>query len=265
MGQAGAGIASNIRTMLLEEGASEEDARARICACDTPGLLVDDMPGLSEAQKRFAQRRGTVGGWTLEQPSAISLMDIVKNTRATVLIGVTAQAGLFNEALLRQMGANDERPVIFALSNPTSKSECTPEQVVAFTGGRGIMAHGSPFAPVSHEGKTYVSSQCNNMFIVPGMGLGALVGKSTKITSRMFLKASRALSGLVDDASCAQSKLLPDLENIREVSVHVAKAVAMEARDSGLGRLLGDDELEELIRKAQWEPHYYPFRPGEEQ
>lgn len=107
-----------------------------------------------------------------------------------------------------------------------------------------------------------MTSQCNNMFIFPGIGLGALVSRSTRITPKMFLKASRALSTLVSDESRSQNRLLPDLQDIREVSVHVAKAVALEARDSGLGRLLSDDELEQLIRKAQWEPRYYPFRPG---
>jgi malate dehydrogenase (oxaloacetate-decarboxylating) len=262
MGQAGTGIASNIRTMLLEEGASEEEAQSRVCACDTPGLLVEGMPGLSESQQRFAQPRKGVAGWTLESPNSISLMDVIRNTRATVLIGVTAKNGLFDEAILHQMSENDSRPIIFALSNPTSKSECTPEQIVAATGGRGIMAHGSPFPPFERGGKTYVTSQCNNMFIFPGMGLGALVSRSTRITSKMFLKASRALSTLVNGEARSQNRLLPDLQDIREVSVHVAKAVAIEARDSGLGRLLSDDELEQLIRKAQWEPRYYPFRPG---
>ncbi len=262
MGQAGTGIASNIRTMLLEEGANEEEARSRVFACDTPGLLVEGMHGLSDSQQRFAQRHEAVSGWDLEHPNSISLMDVIRNSRATVLIGVTAKSGLFDEAILKQMSANDARPIIFALSNPTSKSECTPEQVIAATGGTGLVANGSPFPPFDRGGKTYVTSQCNNMFVFPGMGLGALVSRSTRITSTMFLKASKALSMLVSDEARRKNSLLPDLQDIREVSVHVAKAVAMEARDSGFGRLLGDDDLEQLIRKAQWEPHYYPFRPG---
>ncbi len=264
MGQAGTGIASNIRTMLLEEGASEDEARTKVCTCDTPGLLVEGMPGLSESQQRFAQKREAIAAWTLESPNSISLMDVIRNTKATVLIGVTAKSGLFDDAILRQMAANDARPIIFALSNPTSKSECTLEQVVTATGGRGITAHGSPFPPIERAGKTYGTSQCNNMFVFPGMGLGALVSRSTRITSKMFLRASKALSELVSDTARGQNYLLPDLQNIREVSVQVAKAVAIEARESGLGRLLSDDELELLIRKAQWEPHYYPFRPGGE-
>ena len=214
MGQAGTGIAMNIRAMLREEGASDDEVRARVVGCD----VGDNLAGA------------------------------VRNGRATVLIGATATAGLFDEPLLRQMAANTARPVIFALSNPTSKSECTPEQVAAATGGRALVATGSPFPG---------TSQCNNMYIFPGVGLGALVSNATKITDAMFLAASRAVSALA-----AGDRLLPDLEDIREVSLHVAKAVACEARDSGLGRLLSDHEYGRVIRRAQWEPRYYPLRAG---
>ncbi len=262
MGQAGTGIASNIRTMLLEEGASEEEARSRLFAFDVQGLLVDDMKGLTAVQQQFAQRRSRLAGWTLENPGTVSLMDVVKNAKATVLIGVTAAKGLFNAPLLEQMAANDGRPVIFALSNPTSKSECTPEEVARATNGKALAATGSPFPALEFGGKTIVTSQCNNMFIFPGMGLGALVSRTPRITTNMFLRGSRAISGMVSDAQCAAGKLLPDLADIRSVSAAVAKAVALEARDSGLGRLLDDDAFDGLIAKAQWKPHYASFRPG---
>ena len=262
MGQAGTGIASNIRTMLLEEGASEEDARSRLFAFDVPGLLVDDMKGLTSAQEQFAQRRSRLAGWKLENPGTVSLMDVVRNAKATVLIGVTAAKGLFNAPILTQMAANDERPVIFALSNPTSKSECTPEEVARATKGKALAATGSPFPSLEFGGKTIITSQCNNMFIFPGMGLGALVSRTPRITTNMFLRGSRAISGMVSDIQCAAGKLLPDLAEIRSVSAAVAKAVALEARDSGLGRILDDRELDKLIAKAQWKPHYASFRPG---
>ncbi|HTY60586.1 MAG TPA: NAD-dependent malic enzyme [Bacteroidota bacterium] len=262
MGQAGVGIASNIRTMLLEEGASEEEARSQLFAFDVPGLLTDALPGLTPVQQPFAQRTSTLAGWKLENQGKITLMDVVRNAKATVLIGVTATKGLFDSALLEQMAANDERPVIFALSNPTSKSECTLDEVARATKGRGLVATGSPFAPVAWEGKTLASSQCNNMFIFPGVGLGALVSRTPRVTTKMFLRASRAISSLVKDDGCGATKLLPDLADIRSVSATVAKAVAIEARESGLGRLLDDDKLEALIQRAQWKPHYASFRPG---
>jgi malate dehydrogenase (oxaloacetate-decarboxylating) len=231
MGQAGTGIATNIRTMLLQEGCSEDEARSLIFAIDPAGLLP-------KYQSMF---------------TPATLREVVHDEKPTVLIGVTATPGLFDRDLLAQMVRNDEQPVILALSNPTSKSECTPEDVAIATNGRALLATGSPFPGVA---------QCNNMFIFPGVGLGALVSDAAKITPEMFLRASRALSGMVRAKQLTKGQLLPDVSDVREVSFQVARAVALEARDSGLGRLLSDEEYERVIRNAQWEPHYYPFRAG---
>jgi malate dehydrogenase (oxaloacetate-decarboxylating) len=210
MGQAGTGIASNIRAMLRAEGCAEE----RVFGCD----VGDDI------------------------------LETVTSRKATVLIGATAQAGLFDRAILERLAANTPRPVVFALSNPTAKSECTPDDVARATGGHGLVATGSPFPG---------TAQCNNMYVFPGVGLGALVANATKITDAMFLAASRAVSSMAPEG-----KLLPPLETIREVSAKVAQAVACEARDSGIGRLLTDDEYGRAIRRAQWEPRYYTLRAG---
>ena len=261
MGQAGAGIAMNIRNMLMEEGAPPDVAGSKIFAYDFPGLLTEDTHGLADYQLPFVQKKGATAGWTLDSPDKISLLDVVRNSKATVLIGVTATSGLFNAEILNQMAKNDDRPIVFALSNPTSKSECTPQEVVTATKGRGLIAMGSPFEPCEYEGRTFVTSQCNNMFIFPGMGLGALVSKTSKITTKMFLVASKALSGLVTEEQRKLNMLLPQLTDIRGVSAWVAMAVAIEARESGLGRLLSDEELDRMIRKAQWEPHYYHYKP----
>ena len=262
MGQASSGVAINIRAELRAEGLSDDEIRRRIFALDQPGLLVEDMTGLEPQMKPFAQPMAAVTGWVLEKPDRISLRDVVRNAKPTVLIGLTAQAGLFDRAILERMAANDPRPVIMPLSNPNSKSECTPADVCAATKGMGLVATGSPFPPVTRDGKPCRMSQCNNMYIFPGVGLGALVAKSSKVTPGMFLAASRAVSGLVTDAQRENGALLPDMKEIREVSFHVACAVAREARDAGLGRLLSDEEYAEVIRKAQWEPRYYPYRPG---
>ncbi len=262
MGQAGIGIASNIHRMLLEEGAPAEEARSRVFGCDIPGLLMEDSPDLNRHQEPFAQKRAAVAGWKLASPDRISHLDVLQNAKPTVLIGVTASAGLFSADVLAQMAKNDEQPIIFALSNPTSRSECTAEEVALATNGRGLMAAGSPFPPVEFNGRRFTTSQVNNMFLFPGLGLGALVSNAAKITPNMLLKASKALSGMVVDEQVAERMLLPDLSDIRRVSAIVAKAVACEARDSGLGRLLSDSEYERVIAKAQWRPHYYPFRAG---
>jgi malate dehydrogenase (oxaloacetate-decarboxylating) len=261
MGQAGTGITTNIITMLKEEGLSEDEVKNRVFAYDIDGLLMEDTPGLKEYQKPFAQKPSTISNWKLSTPGSVTLLDVIRNSKASVLIGVTATNGIFNSEILTQMGKNDERPIICALSNPTSKTECTPEEVAIATKGRGLVATGSPFPPVEYEGKKLFVSQCNNMFIFPGVGLGALVSRATRITNKMFLSASKALSELVTGDQLKNSMLLPKLEDIKKVSAHVAKAVAIEARESGLGRLVSDEEYERLIKKAQWEPHYYPFRP----
>ena len=133
---------------------------------------------------------------------------------------------------------------------------------MAATGGRGLVATGSPFAPVNFEGRQLASSQCNNLFIFPGMGLGALVARSQRVTPRMFVAASKALSAMVTPEQQESGLLLPEVKQVREASFQVARAVAIEARDSGLGRLLSDDELSQLVRGAQWDPRFYSYRPG---
>jgi malate dehydrogenase (oxaloacetate-decarboxylating) len=261
-GQAGIGIATNIFNMLLEEGLSEAEAKSKIFSFDVCGLLLEDTPDLNDYQMHFAQKRSSISGWKLKNPGTISLMDTVYNSGASVLIGVTATNGLFTFEILEQMAKNDEHPVIFALSNPTSKSECNLEDVVVATRGKGLIATGSPFPGNYYEGKEFICSQCNNMFIFPGIGLGTLVSRATRITTKMFLMASKALSKLVTEEQLKQNMLLPILKDIRNVSFHIAKAVALEARDSGLGRLLTDEEYASVIKKSQWEPEYYPYRQG---
>jgi malate dehydrogenase (oxaloacetate-decarboxylating) len=262
MGQAGTGIAMNIRAMLKEEGLSDDAARALIYAVDMQGLLLQGDPLLEGPQEPLAQPRSAVTGWQLSDSQHIGLHDVVRNAHPTVLIGVTAQPDLFSAEILAETAKHTPRPVVLALSNPTHKCECTPEAVFKATGGKGLVATGSPFDPVEFEGKTLLSSQCNNMYIFPGVGLGALVCRATRVTDGMFLAASRAISALVSPEQEAQGLLLPEMKDIRAVSAAVAKAVGIEARDIGLGRLLDDDQIEAAVRKAQWTPAYIPYRPG---
>jgi malate dehydrogenase (oxaloacetate-decarboxylating) len=260
LGQAGLGIAYNIMTILEEEGYSREEIQKKFFAYEIDGLVMDDAPRLDDGQRFFAKSRAAVTGWHLERPDRISLLDIVKNTKATVLIGVTGCTGLFDQAVLSTMGQNTDRPVILSLSNPTSKSECTPATVIEATQGRALVATGSPYAPVEYQGRTLVTSQCNNLYIFPGVGLGVLVSKALKVTDPMFLAASKALSAMVTPEEEAKGLLLPAMQDIRKVSAGVALAVAKEARDKGLGRLVSDEVLADLIAKAEWDPHYYPYR-----
>ncbi len=262
MGQAGVGIADSIMAILKEEGLSEGEARRRIFAIDQQGLLVEDDPALEEQQRRYAQPRAALTGWKLENAMRIQLLDVIRNAVATVLIGVTAKRGLFDERMLRQVAQNADRPIVLALSNPTTKSECTPEEFMRASSGRGLIATGSPFPPLKMDGREIGVAQCNNLFIFPGMGLGALVAKANKVTDQMFIAVSKALSGLVTPDQAERGYLLPEMRDIRRVSFEVALAAAREARDAGLGRLLEDEKLATLIKKAQWDPHFYPYRAG---
>ena len=262
MGQAGVGNARRIADMLAGEGLSPDEVRRRIFGIDAPGLLFTDTPGLAEPQRPFAQPRDAVAGWKLESADRVGLLDVVRNARATVIIGVTGRRGLFDERVLSEMAANTARPVILALSNPTANSECTAAEVARATKGRGLLATGSPFEPVEFEGRTIRSSQCNNLYVFPGMGLGALVGQAQKVSDAMFLAASRALSDMVTPELRERGLLLPEMSDVRKVSRTVALAVAMEARDSGFGRQMDDADLDAHIARAQWDPHYYPYRPG---
>lgn len=262
MGQAGTGIAMNIRAMLKEEGLSDEEARTRIFAVDMQGLLIEGDPLLEGPQEPLAQRRAAVAGWQLDDPNRIGLQDVIRNAHPTVLIGVTAQPGLFSEAILAETARHSERPIVLALSNPTHKCECSPEAVWKATDGKGLVATGSPFEPMDWKGRTLQASQCNNMYIFPGVGLGALVSKASRVTDGMFLAASKAISEFVTPAQEAMGLLLPEMKDIRKVSVSVATAVGIEARNAGLGRLLDDGQLAAIMAKAQWEPEYTAYRPG---
>jgi malate dehydrogenase (oxaloacetate-decarboxylating) len=262
MGQAGTGIAMNIRAALKEEGLSDEEARKRIFAVDMQGLLIEGDPLLEGPQEPMAQRRAAVEGWSLADPSRIGFEDVVRNTHPTVLIGVTAQPDLFSAAILAETAKHSERPIVLALSNPTHKCECSPEAVWKATDGKGLVATGSPFAPVPWKDRMLQASQCNNMYVFPGVGLGALVCKASRVTDSMFLAASKAISGFVTPEQEATGLLLPEMKDIRQVSAAVAKAVGIEARNAGLGRLLDDDQLEAIVARAQWEPKYAAYRPG---
>ncbi|MDD5089207.1 MAG: oxaloacetate-decarboxylating malate dehydrogenase, partial [bacterium] len=260
-GQAGSGVANAIAGMIqADDGLSREEACRRIWAIDLPGLLMDDMI-VEPFQEPFRQSRAAISSWPISKERAPQLADVVRHARITTLIGLSAQPGLFDESLLRAMTENASRPNVFCLSNPTSRSEATPDDILKFTHGRALIATGSPFPPLrSPDGRAIPVSQCNNLYVFPGMGLGAIVCQATSITSRMFHAASAAVSDMVTETQRRDGLLLPPLTDIRTVSFEVAWAVAKQARDDGIGMMESDERLAELIRNAMWTPHYYPYR-----
>lgn len=258
-GQAGYGIANMLIQGMIEEGLSISEAKERIYPIDKDGLILEGM-SLNEYQKSFMRKQDVVSGWKLRQEGRVTLFDTVLNARASVIIGVSGVKDAFGEDVLSQMAKNTAIPIILILSNPTKKSECTPEQIIKATKGRCMIATGSPFPPVKINNVEKKVSQCNNMYIFPGVGLGAIISMTSKITNEMFIAAAKALASLVSSQDASQGLLLPDIKEIRKVSEKVALSVAKEARNSGLGIRLPDEKLRELIKNAMWVPRYLPYR-----
>ena len=260
-GQAGSGVANSIVTLLAADaGIPIEEARRQIFAVDINGLLMEGMPA-EPSQEKFLQPRGVTDSWPIPKDRSANLAEVVQHAGITTLIGVSAQKGAFTPEILAQLARNTERPVLLALSNPTSCSETTPEEVIRAIGPRALVATGSPFAPIAlPSGKSFRPSQCNNLYVFPGMGLGASVCQASKITHRMFHAASCAISDTVSAEQRSEGMLLPPLNDIRKVSFAVALAVARQAREDGLGILESDERLAGLITSAMWEPRYYPYR-----
>src|SRR5208283_4123598 len=185
-GSAGCGIAEQLVAAMVEEGLPEQEARSRFFLVDRPGLLHDGLTGLRDFQKRFAQPIDRIAGWQSGQEQSIGLFDVVRNARPTILIRTSGQPGTFSEPIVRAMAQSVERPIIFPLSNPTSRAEATPADLIAWTNGRALIATGSPFDDVSYGGRRYPIAQCNNSYIFPGLGLGVLAVKAKRVSNAMF-------------------------------------------------------------------------------
>jgi len=259
-GSAGCGIGALLLRVMIEAGLSENEARGRFYAVDRDGLLVEGMAGILDFQAPFAQDAQRVAAWPREQQGRIGLLDVVKNAKPTVLIGVSAQGGMFSEAIIRAMAAGVERPVVFPLSNPTSCAEAAPQDVMDWTEGRAVIGTGSPFPPVMCGGKQVAIAQTNNAYVFPGMGLGVLAVKSSRVSDGMFAAAAKALAGLSPALSDSGASLLPPVSELRSVAMTIAVAVAMKAREEGLCAPFEDAALPALIAAKMWEPVYRPYR-----
>mmetsp|Transcript_7419 Transcript_7419/g.11281 ORF Transcript_7419/g.11281 Transcript_7419/m.11281 type:complete len:620 (+) Transcript_7419:111-1970(+) len=253
-GSAGIGVAQVLKQAMMEQGRTEEDALKTFFIVDQYGLLGHErLDQFSPEQQKFARK--TDGG--------LSLMEVVKKYKPTILLGMTAVGGLFKEDLIREMAGNCDRPIIFPLSNPTTKAECTAEQAFEWTGGNCIFASGSPFDPVSmSDGRTFYPTQCNNMFVFPGLGLGVTVAGCKTVTDRMLYVAAEALANFVSQEELEEGKVFPHVSTIREVSHRVAVAVAQEAVRDGQASKLTEaqrNNLEEHVSKKMYYPEYVPL------
>ncbi len=200
-----------------------------------------------------------IAGWQLTGGEDVSLLDVVRNARVTVLVGVSAQAGVFTEAVVREMARHTTRPIIFPLSNPTSQAEAIPADLLRWTDGRALVGTGSPFSPVEIEGKPVRISQVNNSFIFPGLALGILVAEARRVTDGMIMAAARALAGLSPSRKDKTAPLLPPIGDSRKVALVVSEAVARQAMAEGVATIADADSLPDRIRAYMWSPVYVPY------
>jgi malate dehydrogenase (oxaloacetate-decarboxylating) len=259
-GSAGCGIGNLLLKAMVDAGMNEADAKRNFFAVDRNGLLVDGMNDIHVAQRPFVQSRRAVADWRLRDPSRIDLIDVVSNARPTALIAVSGQAGALTELVVREIAAHVERPIIFPLSNPTSRAEATPAELLAWTQGRAIVSTGSPFPPVSWENELRPIDQTNNSYIFPGFGLGVLASRARRVTDAMFMAAAKALAELSPARHDKHGRLLPPVTELRTVALAVAEAVARQAQADGVAEPWDADTLNACIRALVWEPVYRPYR-----
>ncbi len=262
-GSAGIGVADRLVQLMGTAGVTEADAVARVFVVDRTGLLVSGREDLSDAQRRYAKTPDQLSEWRDVAPApgggpALDLAAVVSQVHPTVLIGLSTATGAFTEDIVRDMAAHADRPIIFPLSNPTSRSEAVPQDLSDWTGGRALIATGSPFPPVSRDGREVVVSQCNNVFIFPAVGLGVVASRATRVTDSMLLAASVALGAASPIHRDPSAPLLPDVEELPHVAVTIAEAVARQAVEDGVAPVLDARELARAVRGARWSPTYGP-------
>jgi malic enzyme len=259
-GASAQGIVRLFVAALMEDGLDERDAKSRVYMTDRNGLVVRGRTGLEEFKAEYARSPDEVADWRVRDRGTITLEEAIENARPTMLVGTSAMPGIFNEPVVRAMAKHNARPVIFPLSNPTSKSECTAADALKWSEGRALIASGSPFDPVEIGSRRFRIGQCNNSFIFPGVGLGAWVGRVKKITDAMFLDAARVLASSVAESDLDEGALFPHLANIRDISHAVACAVVQRAvREDHAGKPVLD-RLEQRVQRAMWFPEYLPLK-----
>ena len=257
-GAAGVGIGRLLQTALVAEGLTPAEARRCQVYVDSQGVVHQGRGPLEAFKQEVALSPEDLAAAGLPNPPPTALEAIVRAVRPTVLIGTTGQPGDFTPSVIRAMADHCARPLIFPLSNPTSKAECTPSEALRHSDGRALVATGSPFEPVTFNGRRHVIGQCNNLFVFPGVGLGALISEASRVTASMFLAAARVLADFTVTNSAGEDSLYPPLQMLRQVSQSIAFEVAQTAREEGIGRALCDEALRAEIEAFCWFPDYTP-------
>jgi malic enzyme len=264
-GAACIGIARLVRDAMVANGSTPEAANHAIVMLDSRGLVSADRADLDDFKSEFALSPARMTELGLAALDARDLDTVVARIRPTVLIGATGTPGAFSERAIRAMAQSVDNPVVFALSNPTANSEATPEQILEWSDGRAIVATGSPFPAVEIDNERRLIGQANNVFVFPGIGLGAVVARTRGLTQNMFLAAARELGRSVPEDRLAAGAIYPSLDDLRDVSRRIAIAVAETARDEGQARIVGDAEIEREVDAAMWYPDYARVSPAPEQ
>ncbi len=262
-GAAGTGIARTVRAAMVAQGIDATTIKRAIVTVDTKGLVFASRNEIDDDKREFAlgpDELAAYGLGGLQPADRRGLESVVAAVKPTMLIGTSGVRGAFSEAAIREMAACTERPVIFPLSNPTAKAEAIPADIMTWTSGRALIATGSPFEPVVVDGKSRIIGQANNVFIFPGMGLGAIVAEAREITDEMFLLAAETLAEMVSPERLAAGALYPAVSDLREVSRQIAAKVVCQSRDCGVGRLYRDEEVFDAVDSAIWYPRYLPYR-----
>jgi malate dehydrogenase (oxaloacetate-decarboxylating) len=258
-GSAGCGIAEMMISQMVKEGLTEEEARCRLFMVDRDGLVTEGMNRLYDFQSRLAQKTAALEGWSIDG-NWPTLLEVIGLAKPTILIGVSGQPRLFSEEVVRAMAANTRRPIIFPLSNPLSRVEAIPQQVIEWTEGRAIVATGSPFPAAQYDGEEFPIAQCNNSYIFPGVGLGVLACAARRVTDEMLMASSEMLAEASPWASGDTRSLLPPLEQATDLSRSIAFAVAKVAQAQGHASEISDDLLLSRIKGLFWVPEYRQYK-----
>jgi malic enzyme len=255
-GAAGVGIGRLMATAITEDSGDESRARVAQVFVDSHGLLYEGRTLIEEHKQAFALPGDALADYGFSNRGEHDLLEVVARVKPTVLIGTTARPGIFSEDVVREMTQHVDQPIIFALSNPASKVECTPDEALRWTNGRAIVATGTAFEPVRYGDKLHVIGQANNVFVFPGVGLGCVLSKARIVDDRVFLVAARRLASLVSQDRLATGAIYPDQSDLRSVSARIAEAVVQEVNRGRAGQAVSDERISELVRDAMWFPEY---------
>lgn len=262
-GSAGTGIAEYILQEMIAEGMDEDKARSHFFILDSRGLLQSARTNLSVVQQKFAQPSDLALDWTSgDGGEKLGLAEVLKNITATILIGVSSQPNQFTEPVVKEMASKVDRPIIFPLSNPSDRAEAVPKDLIQWTEGRALIATGTEFPPVSFNGKIFKIGQCNNFYIFPAIGLAVVASRAERVTDKMMISAASALGNFQeanranDDGNDVESQLLPPIERLKDVAIHIAKSVALRAQKDGFAPQMSEQELSDQIQKILWIPEY---------